>query len=535
MIPRRFPLLAKIVCWLFLNVGLLVLVGWIVVQQQLRLGFDSLFAGRAGDRIRSVADLVVRELNDAPASEWTGILAKFDGSYPVSFHLFAHDGKEMAGRPITLPAEIVARLPQLPLPGRGAPLPRGDRRPPPPRREDDPFGGPPGPPGPPEAEFDLGNAQLDQMPPPHPGTHAPELAGFFHAGSPKRYWLLVRAPLSQPPPGGPFTLVLVSTTLGAGGLFFDLSPFLFSGVAALILSVFFWLPLIRGITYSIARLRDATVSIADGRFDVRVDDRRRDELGTLGAAINTMSERLAGLVTGQKRFLSDVAHELCAPLSRLQMALSILEARAGEEDRERFLDLREEVDQMASLVNELLSFSRAALGPQKVQLLAVNLRDCLEKAIHREASVSTQIALECEPDLAVYGNGDLLLRAFGNLLRNAIRYAGDAGPISFSAKVHGSEVQIDIVDSGPGVPAESLGQLFDPFYRVDTSRTRETGGVGLGLTIAQTCVTTCGGTITASNVYPHGLRVNVRLQKAETAEPLPPPQEIAHLPVSSAD
>ena len=106
------------------------------------------------------------------------------------------------------------------------------------------------------------------------------------------------------------------------------------------LSVLFWLPLIRGITRSIAAMRAATARIAEGHFEVRVDARRSDELGSLGAAINGMSERLAGLVNGQRRFLSDVAHDLCAPLSRLQVGLGIIEQRTAETERERLHDVR---------------------------------------------------------------------------------------------------------------------------------------------------------------------------------------------------
>jgi two-component system sensor histidine kinase CpxA len=325
--------------------------------------------------------------------------------------------------------------------------------------------------------------------------------------------LLARAPLKLDPPGSPVTLVLGSDTLSAGGLFVDLSPLALSGLAALILSIFFWLPLVRSITHSIARLRDATVSIAEGKFDVRVDEQRRDELGTLGSAINTMSERLAGLVHGQRRFLSDVAHELCAPIARLQVALGILEARANPADRERLLDLREEVDHMAGLVNELLSFSRAALGAQKVQLGPVNVLGCLEKAIRREAGGTDRIEIVCPPELTVRADVDLLQRVVGNLVRNAIRYAGDAGPITVTGSAHADEVRIDVADCGPGVPPESLNQLFDPFYRVDTARTRETGGLGLGLTIAKTCVASCRGTILAWNRQPSGLCVSVRLER----------------------
>ena len=110
-------------------------------------------------------------------------------------------------------------------------------------------------------------------------------------------------------------------------------------------------------------------------------------------------------------------------------------------------------------------------------------------------------------------NEGLLLRAIANVLRNAIRYAGEAGPITVSAERDGSQVAITIADRGPGLPDEELEQVFTPFYRPDTARTRETGGSGLGLAIVRTCVEACGGTVTCRNGRP-GLEVVMRLGAA---------------------
>ena len=123
-------------------------------------------------------------------------------------------------------------------------------------------------------------------------------------------------------------LVVRSNTISAGGLIFDPKPWLALGFGVVVFSLLFWLPLVRGITRTIGRMMQTTRQIADGRFDVRVNLRRRDELGALGESIDQMAARLDGLVAGQKRFLGDIAHELCSPLARLQMALGILEQRA---------------------------------------------------------------------------------------------------------------------------------------------------------------------------------------------------------------
>lgn len=500
---RNFPLWAKILAWFFGNLALLAAVGWLLAQHQLRGGMESLLAGSAGDRIRSFASIVVQELSDTPRGQWDDVLARFERAYPLRLALFNEQGAQLAGAAIDLPKEVRSRVQQMHPPRSELPE-RGPRRPrpgpPPPRGEFVPDGPPPG-----------GGEAVGER---RPEAPAAEIAAFVRSENPRRYWVLLRAPLSRPAREGRLTLAIASETLGAGGLFFDPVPLLWIGLGALGLSILFWLPLVRGIAHSVASMQHATARIAEGRFDIRVSDRRRDELGALGASINTMSERLAGLVNGQRRFLSDVAHELCAPLSRLQMAFSILEERAAEGERERLRDVREEVDHMAGLVNELLSFSRASLGSEKRTLRPVAMGDLLERAARREAGDRAKVEIACEPGLLAHAEPDLLERAVGNLLRNAVRYAGDTGPIRATASARNDEVFLSVADSGPGVPAESLPHLFDPFFRVDTARTRETGGVGLGLTIAKTCVEACKGTISARPVDPTGLEVVICLPRS---------------------
>jgi two-component system sensor histidine kinase CpxA len=258
----------------------------------------------------------------------------------------------------------------------------------------------------------------------------------------------------------------------------------------------------------------ATEQIAEGRFEVRTQVQRQDELGSLSDAIDRMAVRLSGFVAGQKRFLGDIAHELCSPIARIQVALGILEQRADEKQKIYLNDLREEVEQMTNLVNELLSFSKASLGGAALKLKPVLLRTVVEKAVTRECAGS-EIKVEVPEDLQVMAEPELLLRAIGNILRNAMRYAAAAGPITISAVRDGSQVNLSIEDCGPGIPETALAQVFDPFYRVDTSRDRETGGVGLGLSIVKTCIESCGGTVRCENREPNGLRVVAQLPAVE--------------------
>jgi two-component system sensor histidine kinase CpxA len=255
----------------------------------------------------------------------------------------------------------------------------------------------------------------------------------------------------------------------------------------------------------------ATEKIAQGQFDVRVSIPRRDELGQLGTAVNRMAERLEGLVNGQKRFLGDTAHELCTPLARIQMAIGILEQRSDASSQSYVEDVREEVQHMSDLVAELLSFSKASLA-KELKLRPVSLHTVVEQAVQRESRHDATVEVEVPPELEVLADADLLQRAIANLVRNAIHHAGSKTPIRIFGCKDSGAVLLSIADSGPGVPEQFLQRLFDPFFRVEDARTRETGGVGLGLTIVRTCVEACGGTVACRNRQPSGLEVTLRFK-----------------------
>jgi two-component system, OmpR family, sensor histidine kinase CpxA len=336
---------------------------------------------------------------------------------------------------------------------------------------------------------------------------------------PTRYWLLASAHLDNPFMGDRMSVVLVarSSTISAGGLILDPKPWLFLGTGIILFSLVFWLPLVQGITRTLSRMMSATRQIADGRFDVRLNMRRGDELGALAESVDQMAGRLDGFVTGQKRFLGDIAHELCSPLARMQMALGILEQRATPDQADFIRSASDKAEQIAALVGELLSFSKASYGTSAVQLRPVNVLEVVQSAVHREASGETSVRIEVPAVLHVTADFEMLLRAIANLLRNAIRYAGTAGAIIVSAARVGDETTITVADQGPGVPETELLKIFDAFYRIDASRARETGGTGLGLAIVKTCVESCGGTVSARNRIPQGLEVILSLRTAQPA------------------
>jgi len=560
----RLPLLAKIIGWFFLNLAVLGLAGWYLLRDQ--FAFSQLASRTAGDRVAQLAMSIAGEL-PASVSQWDALLEQRAKEHNVAFYLYSKDGERLAGPKDPLPPEVHSHL-------IGSPIPQADGRPPraepPPPREDPPprngvggrplrndgrgpggfdgprrgpeeFGGPPdddGPPPPPPGggppfdeerrgpRFGAGPPEFRNQGPGGPGgpgavrrkpREIPDKQ-LVKSDNPDRYWVFSRVMVRYGGVMQSAALITMSDSPTGNGLYFDATPLLWAGAGVLALSVVVWFPLVRGITRSIARMRAATGKLAEGQFDACADTKRGDELGELGMDINRMAQRLSGYVEGQRRFLGDVAHELCAPVARLQMAVGILEQSARTPlEQEQLADVRDEVEHMAGLVNELLQFSRATIGGKKVVLQDVALKSIAEKAFHREAASPEQVQIEIDEALSVHAEPDLLQRALGNLIRNAIRYAGHAGPITVSALREGTDIFASVTDHGPGVPEEALAKLFDPFYRVDTVRTPGQpggGGTGLGLSIVKTCVEVCGGAVSVRNVAPSGLEVTLRLPAA---------------------
>ncbi|MEO6740856.1 MAG: HAMP domain-containing sensor histidine kinase, partial [Chthoniobacteraceae bacterium] len=548
-----FPLPAKILACFFLNLVLIAVAGVYMAQGQFRFGLDSLLTGSSGERVQTMASLIVSELNGRKRSEWTAILQRFADAYHVQLAAVQNDGTRLAGTIGDPPPAVLKKLTEGNA-DRGRPLQQDPRRPrdrpdgefrpgflldgqprnPPPRdgqprdgQAGDPRRGFPLRPGPngerPPFREDEPNPPDDGRPP-REGPPAPLPGGgpngfpkfIVRAGEPPMYWIGVRTPLPNEGgrPGQPSSLLIVVPSLASGGLLLDVTPWLWVGAGLLACSVLLWLPLVRGITRSVRQMTGAAGQMAQGQFGTRVDTDRRDELGRLGESLNHMSGRLGEYVTGQKRFLGDIAHELCSPLARMEMALGVLEQQASEKQQGYVTDVREEVRHMSSLVNELLSFSKAGLRAKDLELRAVPLAELCGIVITREAQGKSDITVNVDAALSVLADPDLLARAIGNVLRNAIRYAGATGPIVLSANTRGASVTFAITDSGAGVAPETLHRLFDPFYRPETARTREGGGAGLGLAIVKSCVEACGGSVAVKNAQPRGLEVTMNLRRA---------------------
>jgi two-component system sensor histidine kinase CpxA len=172
--------------------------------------------------------------------------------------------------------------------------------------------------------------------------------------------------------------------------------------------------------------------------------------------------------------------------------------------------IEEDVSELSQLVSEVLAFTKASTAPDSVRLEAVELAPVIQLALSRECP-GQQADMQVPEMLAVLADKSLFARAVANVLRNAARHGGDGCRLTISATHRGDEVELRLADNGPGVDPADLPRLFEPFYRPDAARTREAGGVGLGLAIVRSGVEACGGTVRAESASPNGLCVVFRL------------------------
>ena len=254
-------------------------------------------------------------------------------------------------------------------------------------------------------------------------------------------------------------------------------------------------------------ITEGAESIAEGDFEVEVATSRLDEIGQLSRSLQKMAGKLDDLVSGQKRFLGDIAHELCSPLVRIRMGLGVLENQLNADDRKKLETVGGEVEELSQLVNELLDFSKASIQPKSLAVTEINLEAFCSEVISREGA-GEDIQLSIPGSLKLVTNEDLLRRALSNVVRNAVRYAKE---IEIVVRERNGMIELEVSDRGPGISDDWLEHIFEPFTRPDIARTREAGGAGLGLAITKTCIESLKGRITASNRSEGGLSVLLKL------------------------
>lgn len=266
-------------------------------------------------------------------------------------------------------------------------------------------------------------------------------------------------------------------------------------VAALGLSFFFS----RGIVGPVRALSLAAQRIAAGHYDERVPAPGSDELSQLAARFNQMAEKLAQVETMRRRLIGDVSHELRTPLTAIQGSMEGLMDGVLPPTDETFQQIHEEAQRLDRLVNDLQELSRVEAQAYELQLspteittpVATVTKRLTAQAADRKIGLVTDLA----PDLPrVLADEDRLVQVLTNLTSNALQYTPEGGLVTIGARKVNGDVVITVRDTGIGIPLAHLPRIFDRFYRVDKSRSRQSGGgSGIGLTIARALVEAHGG------------------------------------------
>jgi len=277
------------------------------------------------------------------------------------------------------------------------------------------------------------------------------------------------------------------------------------------------------LTMPIVRLRAATRQLAAGDLTARAgapNVTRRDEVAGLMRDFDGMAERLENLVKAQSRLLNDISHELRSPLARLNVALGLARQRSGPETSTMLERIELEASRLNELIGRLLTLARLEDGEQHVPTTPILLDEVVlnvaEDAEFEAQARRCHVRSEIAPGTwAVCGDVSLLHSAIENVVRNAIRYTCEGTTVNIHLEKTGlagsEEAVVRVTDCGSGVPADALEKLFQPFYRLDDARGRQTGGVGLGLAITERAVRFHGGRVAATNRSEGGLMVEIHL------------------------
>jgi two-component system sensor histidine kinase CpxA len=286
-------------------------------------------------------------------------------------------------------------------------------------------------------------------------------------------------------------------------------------IVALIVSGIVSFLLARAIARPISKLRDATVSLADGNLNVRVGTsigNRQDELGMLARDFDSMADKLARAAAQQTELSQNISHELRSPLARMRVALELARRQAG--DLAEFERINVEAERLDSLIGQILSYTRMDASPQ-IEPAPIDLADLIREVVENVNyecksdgidGVSVQASFDASPTLRGYA--DPLISAIENILRNAVRHSPPNGTVDVRISQQDTIARVEIRDDGPGVDESELPKLFEPFYR--TKDAPDTG-TGLGLAIARRAIRLNGGDVVAVNRSEGGLFVVITL------------------------
>jgi signal transduction histidine kinase len=279
----------------------------------------------------------------------------------------------------------------------------------------------------------------------------------------------------------------------------------------------------------IGELRKGMARVAEGDFepDVRVPAERTDELGDLARSFGTMTEQLAELDRLKAEVVSVASHEIKTPLSVIRGYVALLAdgiyGQVNDQQKKTLEAVSDQVDRLTRLVHRLLDISRFEAGGGRLELRRINVRDFLDELTSGFRVLAFQNGIDFHVDVAgdtpvnIEGDADRLNEVLGNLLSNAFKFTERGGRITLSACRDGTGVEVEVADTGVGIPPDKLPKIFEKFYQVENPAQPRSAGSGLGLAIAREIVEAHGGTIGAESAVGEGTRFRVTLPERPPA------------------
>ncbi|MFH1811596.1 MAG: HAMP domain-containing sensor histidine kinase [Pseudomonadota bacterium] len=288
------------------------------------------------------------------------------------------------------------------------------------------------------------------------------------------------------------------------------------GVASLLLA--------HSVGRPLRRLAETALSFGSGDLGARSQLRRGDEIGELSRTFDEMADKIVALLRGQRELLGNVSHELRTPLARIRVALDIAKLDETTDAPSPLTEIAQDLDELERLVSDIIMATRLELQDEATGHAVPPLRleqldplSMISAAAERFGRAHPQHVL-VRPDSAVLApllaDPVLLRRALDNLLDNAGKYSEPGSQVKLTAGVDGDQLELRVTDQGPGIPPEHMTRLFTPFFRGEQSRARQTGGVGLGLTLARRIVEAHGGTLRLESVPGQGTTAILRVPTA---------------------
>lgn len=289
--------------------------------------------------------------------------------------------------------------------------------------------------------------------------------------------------------------------------------------AALLLAAVISALLARQLTQPIRALAAGARAISAGRYETRITAARHDELGDLASDFNQLAQTLEKNQRSRQQWVADIAHELRTPLAVLRGELDAIEDGVRTFDMVTRQSLQAEVARLTKLVSDLHDLSVYDDGGLDYQSESVDISALLRRIAANSKNRLQDAGVELTEQLpdeavAVLADAARLEQLFANLIENTIRYTDAPGSLFISCTVDSENVEIDFADSAPGVSEHMLSRLFDRLFRVETSRSRHSGGSGLGLSICKAIVDAHGGSIQAMGSDANGLLIRVTLPLA---------------------